>query len=164
MWYTTRNAIRPRTGSPNHAQAMAAEATASPVRDRIHAGTGIDVRPACASATRTDSGRTSRPTRRRSRRETAARSSTAMAARQAKAIVRPATTRRVLRVAIPQHLADHVIGIESSCEQLFPDFVRHVHQRLSPPVPRVIEDAIVGEARDHGRAEIVLSVLGHERE
>ena len=125
---------------------MAAAEIASPIRDRIHAGTGIDVRPAWASATRTDSGRTSRPTRRRTRREAALRSSAAMAARQAKAIVRPATVRRVLRFAIPEHLADHVLGIDPGCEQLFPDLVRHVHQGFSTPVPGVIQDAIAGEA------------------
>src|SRR5207248_11046665 len=120
--------------------------------------------PAWARATRPDSGRTSCPSRRRTLPEAGFRSSAEIAARQTTAIVRPATTRRVLRFAIPKHLADHVFGIDSGCEQLSPDLVRHVHQHLAPPLPGVIEDAIAREPRHDGRAQIVLMVLGHERE
>src|SRR5487761_1062570 len=97
-------------------------------------------------------------------RKTAVRSSAAMTARQAKAMVRPTTTRSVLGFPIPQHLAANVLGVEPSCEQFFPDLVRHVHQRFPPPVPGVVQDAIAGELRDARRAEIVLSVLGDEGE
>src|SRR5207245_3023161 len=129
-------------------------------RAETHAGPGMDPRPAVPGAIRTDSGRMSPPILRFIRPAVAVSSSAAMIATPTKAMVRPTTTRTVLRLAIPDHLANYVVGIDTGCQQLFPDLVWHMRHRFASPFPGVVEDAIAGDVGNDRGAHAVLRVCG----
>src|SRR5437870_1575282 len=79
-------------------------------------------------------------------------------------MARPAAKRSVLRLTVAHYLAHNVIWVQARGKQFAPDLVRHVHERLSAPVPGVVKNPIARKVRHDRRAEIALSVLGDEGE